>query len=118
MLLIQILLVAFFLYAIYKAGARRRAGDLTAPGAVFWLVFWTAGIAVVIFPVPITFYFARRLGVGRGADLVVYAALALLFFLVFNLMVRSERLNREVTKLTRTIALAEALKKKEEDVNL
>jgi hypothetical protein len=43
--------------------------------------------------------------VGRGADLVVYLAIVLLFILVFQLHVSHVRMERELTKLVREEAL-------------
>lgn len=104
MLLIQIFLVALFVLAIVKAGLRWRAGDLSIQGLLYWIVFWLAAAVVVIKP-DATFYFAKMLGIGRGADLVVYLALVLLFFLVFRLMTTVERQKKEITELTRAVAL-------------
>jgi len=50
-------------------------------------------------------YFAKLLGIGRGVDLAIYLALIVLFYLQFRLMVRLEKNNREITKLTREKAL-------------
>lgn len=104
MTLIQIFLVVFFALAIVKVIGRYRAKDITARGALFWLLFWIAGAIIVILP-NFTFYFANLVGVRRGADLVVYIALAILFFLLFGLMSKIERLNKEMTRLVRKIAL-------------
>jgi hypothetical protein len=75
MLWIQIILLAFFGFASGKAIVRYRAGDMGLSGIFFWLLFWIAGAVVVIWP-DATFYFANILGIGRGADLIVYAGLA------------------------------------------
>ena len=48
---------------------------------------------------------AKLFGVGRGADVVVYLALVGLFFMVFRLMVKIEKLEREITKVVRNKAL-------------
>jgi hypothetical protein len=106
MLVIQIILIVFFVFAILRVGARYRAGDVTGPEAAFWTAFWVVAGAVVMLP-DSTFYLARIVGVGRGADLVVYIALVAIFFILFRLMVKQERVNRDITVLTRKIALAE-----------
>lgn len=106
MLWIQILLLCFFGFASGKAIVRYRAGDMGFSGVLFWLVFWMAGAVVVIWP-NATFYFANILGIGRGADLIVYAGLALVFFLVFRLMATVERQKKEITELARRIALGD-----------
>lgn len=71
---------------------------------MFWIVFWLAAAAVVIWP-DSTFYFSNKLGIGRGADLIVYLALAIIFFLIFRLTALLEKQKREITELTRAIAL-------------
>lgn len=101
---IQILLVLFFLTAIIKVFQRLKSKELPPGMGVLWILFWIVAAVIVIQP-NVTFYFAKLFGVGRGADVVVYAALAALFFMVFRLMVRIEQLNRDITKLVRDNAL-------------
>ncbi len=109
-MLIQILLILFFLLAIIKVIRRYQGGDLTRRAAFIWILFWVLAGVVVALP-DSTFYLAHMLGVGRGADAIVYIALAGLFFLVFRLMVRVERLTKDITRFVRHEALAEAEKK-------
>ena len=104
MLIIQILLTAFFLFAVYRVILRYTQKDLHLSALIGWLIFWLAGIVVVVFP-DTTFYFAKLVGIGRGADLVVYIAIALLFYIIFRLMVRIERLEKNLTKVVRTDAI-------------
>lgn len=109
MLAIQILLVLGFILALSKVAARYRARALSLGVSILWAGLWLAAIVVVVRP-NTTATLAKLAGIGRGADLVVYVALALIFYILFRLMVRTEELNRHLTKLTRT----EALKDKEE----
>ncbi len=106
MFLIQILLVVFFLFALFKVVSRFRAGDLSSAGMAGWVIFWVLATVVVFLP-DSTVYIARFVGIGRGSDLVVYVALVAIFFLIFKLMVKIEILNRDITKLTRKISLDE-----------
>jgi len=108
MLLIQILLIIFFLFALWKVILRYKAGDLTSGGLVFWFLFWVLAGVVVMIPNS-SAYFAKIVGIGRGADLVVYLSLVVLFFMVFKLNVKMEKINKDITKIVRT----EALNKKE-----
>lgn len=110
MYLIQIFLVLFFLFAVIKVAGRYRAGDLSLPAAAVWIIFWLGAAVIVIVPNS-TAYFAKIFGIGRGADLVVYVSLALLFFIIFRLMVKVEKLNREITILVRKISLRDSERK-------
>jgi hypothetical protein len=104
MLPIQILLVLFFVLAIFKVIGRRNAGELSSRAMAAWVCFWIAAIYVVLQPNS-TSSVAKLFGVGRGADVVVYLALAGLFFIVFRLMVKIEKLNREITSVVRDRSL-------------
>ena len=106
MMVIQILLVIFFLFALIKVVGRFRAGDLSKGGLVWWSLFWVVAGVVVMLPNS-TAYFAKLVGIGRGADLVVYVSLVAIFFMVFRLMMKVEMLNKDITKLTRKMALGE-----------
>jgi hypothetical protein len=100
----QILLVLFFLFALAKVIGRFSIGELNRGATIGWSLFWIAATLVVLLPNS-TAYFAKIVGIGRGADLVVYVALAILFFLIFRLMIKIELLNRDITTLTRKITL-------------
>ena len=104
MLPIQIVLTLFFLIAASRVVTRYRVGEISVRGMVVWLLFWLAAIAVAVRP-NLTSSVAKMLGVGRGADFVVYASLAALFFIVFRLMVKIEKLNRDITKVIRNETL-------------
>ena len=104
MFLIQILLVVFFLFALVKVAGRFKSGDLSLAAMVGWALFWVAAMVVALLPNS-TARLAEFVGIGRGADLVVYVALAAIFFILFKLMVKIESLNKEITKLTRKISL-------------
>lgn len=100
MLLIQIFFTIFFLAALIKVVIRYRRSELPVWDMLFWSALWVGGIGIMIKP-DWTFYIARMLGVGRGADVVVYSALAILFFIIFRLTITIERLKKEITIVTR-----------------
>src|SRR5205814_962904 len=97
---IQIVLVAFAAFAFSRAVLGLRRGTLTIRPFVLWSLFWVAVVLVAVRP-ETTVVIARAFGVGRGADLAIYLALLLVFFLIFRLFARIEDLERELTKLVR-----------------
>jgi len=106
MYVIQILLVIFFLFALSRVVLRYRVGDLRVGGLVFWCLFWVIAGIVVVIPNS-SAYFAEIVGVGRGADLVVYVSLVVLFFMIFKLNVKIEKINKDITKIVREESLKE-----------
>jgi len=99
-MLFQIVLSVAFLASLWLVWRRHRQQAVS--GAVAWL--WTMGVIVgmVVTWYPNTASFiANVVGIGRGADLVVYLGIVLLFVLVFQLHVSHVRLERELTKIVR-----------------
>jgi hypothetical protein len=72
-----------------------------------WLAIWTIGALAIVWPRS-TFLVARWLGIGRGADLLLY--LSVLFMLVgfFYVYGRFRRLDRQITVLVRRLAIENA----------
>ncbi len=117
MLVIQILILAFVLFAIARALMQFRQGRLPIGWLVFWLLFWFAAGLVAVLP-QTTEIAARFVGVGRGADLVIYASLTALFYLVFRLFVKIEDVEREITRLVRTLAMEDLEPEEKEEKNV
>ena len=65
---------------------------------IIWSVFWLIAGVVVIVPNS-TNTIAGVVGIGRGADLVVYISLALLFYILFRIFYRLEKIEKNITKL-------------------
>jgi len=106
MYLIQILLILFFIFALVKVSVRYKKGELKIGVFIGWTLFWIIAGIVAIIPNS-TSYFAGLVGVGRGADLVVYLSLALIFFMIFRLYIRIENQEKNITKIVRKDALSD-----------
>lgn len=70
------------------------------------IVFITAGIGIglVLFP-DISNKIAKRMGVGRGADLIFYICILLFWFIISKLISRIKLLEAQITELVRKDAL-------------
>lgn len=111
MLLIQIILVAIIASIISHSLLRFKKGDLDFKRLLLWIVFWLAAAVAVIWP-DLTVLAANFVGIGRGADLVVYVSLVVLFYILFRLLIRIEKLEKNLTKLVRQRALEDYDNKK------
>lgn len=78
--------------------------DIRGRELVWWSLFWLAVGAAVATP-QTTDVVARWVGVARGADLLVYISVLALFYIVFRLLIHIERIERDITILSRTVAL-------------
>jgi hypothetical protein len=102
--LIQLVLLAVIAVMTVHAISQRLRGDIGNFQLVVWLAIWIGGAFVVAFHEQTT-TLANKLGVGRGADLVMYVSVPVLFYTVFRLLIRTERLNRDLTVVTRARAI-------------
>ena len=57
---------------------------------------------------------ANALGVGRGADLVLYVYAAISFVLIVSLLLRIKQLHEQFTDLARAVALADVRRVEQE----
>lgn len=101
---IQFFLLIFVLFAISRVLLRLKEKILSTQAAFFWLLIWLAAAAIILLPARAT-EIAQIFGVGRGADVILYISLALLFYLVFRGFVMIEDLRHDLTTIVRQIAL-------------
>lgn len=111
---IQVLIIAFATFAFARVVGKFRAGELTRTALLLWGTFWVAVIAVTLMP-DVTTWFARLIGVGRGVDAVIYFAIIFLYYFVFRIFLRLEKLDHDITLLVRKVSIPEDESDKEED---
>lgn len=105
-MIIQFILTIILLGACFLTWKRARQQAIRNAEALIWSVMWIMALLVVWRPDTST-VIAQWVGIGRGADLILYAAVTLLLILVFQLHVAHVRLERTLTELIRRQALQE-----------
>ncbi len=108
---IQIVLFTFVLFAASRAVLQFRGGTFRFGALTFWLLIWAVALVAIFYPEETT-RLAKVLGIGRGVDVVVYASIAILFYLVFRLHVYIENVRTEISRLIREVAFKEVKKGK------
>ena len=107
LILIQVAVVLFSIFAATRVLARFRRGVIGLGELLLWGLFWLAvGIGVLV--PDLTQWLARLLGVGRGADAVFYLSLVGLSYAFFRTYLRICHLEHQITLLIRKLALKEA----------
>lgn len=104
--LIQILAILFVFFAVSRVMLKFKRRELTISEFLTWLVFWLAVGVAFITPESLT-KIANLLGIGRGADLVLYIAVVVVFYLMFRIFIRLEKMERDITKVVRKNTLDE-----------
>ncbi len=102
-MLIQYLLSFLILLIIYRVVAKWRQGVLTSRDMIFWIGFWFVVGVIILLP-ETTSFMAKQVGVGRGVDLVVYLSIVLIFYIIFQMTIKIEKIERNITKVVRAIS--------------
>lgn len=107
MIVIQVLLiggiVTIFAWFIMNPGSQQVHAWIKILAAALT----TFGVVVIISP-NTSNRIARAIGVGRGADLLLYALAVAFLYLIFSLYTRGKDERAKFETLARTIALMEA----------
>ncbi|MHC4696675.1 MAG: DUF2304 family protein [Planctomycetota bacterium] len=83
-------------------------GSVTRREGLAWALLWLAAGIAIARP-GITAATARALGIGRGADLVLYCAVVVMLVGFLMVYARLRRLRRDVTLLVRHLAIRDAV---------
>ena len=105
----KLLLVIFFIFALSRAVLRFRDGHINTREMVVLALFWTGATIVALWPAT-TSLLATLLGVGRGADAVLYLTVALLCYLQFRNYIHMRDVELQLTRLVRQMALSQVSK--------
>ncbi|MBI2050282.1 MAG: DUF2304 family protein [Parcubacteria group bacterium] len=105
-MLIQVVTIIVVLFLITRVGAKLKRREITFREAVFWALLWFGVGMVALYP-QLADRVASYIGLqtATGIDLVVYIAVALAFYLIFRLFVHIERVERDITKIVRHVAM-------------
>ena len=109
-MLFQIIIGLIILIILSRVILKYSKNEISKLELLFWLAFWVIILIIVLFP-DIINYIANLVGVGRGVDVAIYIALLLIFYIIFKIYTRIDRVEKDMTKLVRKIALIEKDKK-------
>lgn len=102
-MLIQYILIIIIVFIIWQTMAKFKRRAISLREFLFWLALWLVVGAAVLLP-QVTVMLANYLGVGRGADLVVYASLIFVFYMIFRLFSRQNKIEKDISAIIEEIA--------------
>ena len=104
MILIQIILILVIVLIVFRLLYQLKNKAIGLSQFFIWLLIWLSAMVVIWYP-NITTYLAGILGIGRGVDLVIYVSTVVIFYLMFRLLLRIEKIERDITKIVREEAI-------------
>ena len=107
-MIIQIILVIILSLFILGFLRSRSTSRTKAYKKILLILFVISAIIVVIFP-GISTGIAHFVGVGRGADLLLYGLTVVVIFILLNNYLKDREEQRRFVSLTRKVAILETL---------
>lgn len=104
---LQIIITILVIIALSVVVKKKSQNKLSVGQAATWVVMWLIVLVVFWYPES-TSYLASSLGIGRGADLIVYAAILAMFYMIFKMYLRMDKLNSDITKVVRRVGIDQA----------
>jgi hypothetical protein len=113
MILIQLILILAIVAVLIAFLSSRDSSQTQAWKKIMLFVLAVAAIVLVIFPDTLN-GLAHFVGVGRGADLLLYALTVAFIFEQLNNYIKNKEEQRKIVTLARKIAIEEALREQAE----
>ncbi len=112
---IALVVIAFF---ILRVGWQAHRRQLPAAQFVFWLCFWIAGAILVLYLRALDSLAARLGFSSSGIEILLYVAVVAIFYYVFRLRLKIASLEKDLTAVIRTQALASARRPSDQETNI
>ncbi|MFA6307575.1 MAG: DUF2304 family protein [Patescibacteria group bacterium] len=104
MIYLQILVTIFIVFILLKLFLQKQKNKISFLSFLIWVLLWL--MVLIVFWLPdTTSYLAAVLGIGRGADLVVYVSILVIFYMIFKIFVRLNKIEDEITTVVRDNAI-------------
>jgi small membrane protein len=105
--LFQSLVVGLFVVLSMLTLSAGLRGTVRKRVVAFWFALWVVGTVAVVWP-HTTAMVAHSLGIGRGADLLLYSTALVMIVAFFYVYTRFRRVERQLTLLVRRLAIQDA----------
>lgn len=107
-MVIQIIATIIILIIFYQLIKKFIKDKASLTKIIFWVLFWGISLIIIWLPKETIDNIGSIFGVGRGIDVLVYLSIILLFYSNFKQTEKIEKLEKEITKLVREIAIKNA----------
>jgi len=109
-MLLQIIITILVILILSVIVNKKSQSKISLSQAVIWTILWLIILLVFWYP-ELASYLATALGIGRGADLIIYLAVLAIFYMIFRMYLRLDKFNSDLTKVVRQVGLDQANKK-------
>jgi hypothetical protein len=93
------------IFMIIRLVSQKKERQVNSPEFAFWLLFWLSSGVAIIFIKHID-ALVESLGFeAKGINVLLYVSVVLLFYLIFRLRIQLAKMESDITKVVRDIAI-------------
>lgn len=100
----QIILSIVILFILLKTWRSYKRKQLSNSFFILWVLVWLIGLFAIYYPGLLS-TIAGVLNIGRGVDFALYVSIILIFYLIYKINLKIEKINRDLTRIVRKIAV-------------
>ncbi len=108
--ILEILIILFAIFALIASLFRLKSRSINLKQFIFWAILWVVLILLVLVRQSLGFLSQLSSGVSPFRIVVIFSII-LLFYLMFEIYVKLDKMEQQTTKLVRNIAIQKAKKK-------
>ncbi|MFA7702215.1 MAG: DUF2304 domain-containing protein, partial [Patescibacteria group bacterium] len=97
-----LLIIVFFLTRLIN---QKKKNQITKNESIFWFIFWILAALAVIFLKTIDKVVAALGFSGSGINFLLYIAVMILFYFIFKMRLKMVKIEKDITNITREVAL-------------
>ena len=101
-ILIALIIIFFFLARTYW---QKRNNKITKIEFIFWFIFWLLASFFIIFIKKIDTLVANLGFTASGIDVLSYLSIAVIFYLIFKIVIKIEKIEKNITEIVRNISI-------------
>lgn len=99
---VALIIIVFFIARLYW---QKKKNHIGVNEFLFWLVFWLLAAGLIV-SLKLIDHLVAGLGfTGSGIEVLLYLSVAMLFYFVFRLRLKFEKIEKDITKIVKDIAL-------------
>ena len=101
----QFLAFIIIFYFLFRLFWQKKKNEISRNEFIFWSIFWAVSMLLILFIKKIDQLVANFGFTASGIDVLLYASVIIIFYLIFRLRLRMEKIERNLTKIIREITL-------------
>ena len=101
----QFIAIAIVLFFIFRLSIQKRKNSIGRTEFYLWLFFWLISASGILFIKKIDNFVAYLGFSSSGIDVLLYLAIAVLFYLLFRIRIKMEKIEKDITTLVRKISI-------------